>query len=303
MEKSKSALLALPYNFHHEVCFNNCRIHHGEKLYKCTGCNIALYCTTLCQKEHWYSTHREHCKFLNGTKKLPTQCFHDDDNCLDCQGTNSHSIAHKTCPYKIIKRPTELYKNKFFRCLMNTKNNQSYSRKDLVKIQTMNLPVELGEYTGSYVDSIDRTLGEAITISGNLIHLKYSKSSFHENVLKVVDFLMNIRVVYWRSLMSNKSQLFPILFHWNWNEHLANIMFHLSFTGITGASCCFEIPELIGLNKPKDHCSKASLSLCLFPLFSTFGASSYDEIIKMNIITFLSWLKLVVKVKCVTKYL
>ena len=73
-----------------------------------------------------------------------------------------------------------MYKFSLFQRLMNMKFDNMQS-KDQVKMHTMNLPFELGEFTGNYVDSTDRTLAEAIIISGNLTHEK-STSSFKENI-------------------------------------------------------------------------------------------------------------------------
>merc|ERR1719300_1687746 len=90
-------------------------------------------------------------------------------------------------------------------------NNQSLTKIDLVKIQTMNLPFELGELSGNYVDSTDRTFGEAMTILGNILP-EESLPCFEENISKLVFYFMALRVEYWRCLMSNKSQLFPYFF-------------------------------------------------------------------------------------------
>ena len=98
-------------------CFNWCVIIHSNKLFKCSGCKIAVYCSKLCQKEHWYRSHKKDCKFLNGTSKLPDECFHDDNDCEDCKKEPGSELV-KGCPYRNMKGSTEFYRRNLFHQLL-----------------------------------------------------------------------------------------------------------------------------------------------------------------------------------------
>ena len=38
-------------------------------LRRCTRCYAVAYCGKECQEEHWHKVHKNHCKYLGGTKK------------------------------------------------------------------------------------------------------------------------------------------------------------------------------------------------------------------------------------------
>ena len=167
------------------ACFNSCRIIHSETLSKCGGCKIAVYCSKLCQKEHWLSTHKKHCNFLNGKRKLPEGSFHHNEKkCYNCITTRSDTVEeNKVCPYTTIKDSTEGYKIVLYNALMfytNTNNDpisstSGYTLKDYLMLERMNLPFQLGEFTGTYEDRIDQSLGEIVVLVVKIMNSNFEQ--------------------------------------------------------------------------------------------------------------------------------
>jgi len=200
-------------------CYNNCKIIHSKSLSKCSGCKIALYCSKLCQKEHWLAGHKIHCQFLSGKAKLPENCIHDDMKCEECKHwLGSEEV--KGCPYKNLENSLEKYKKLCYDHLRNQlcDNHLQHTGKSIFEtncpcciatVERMNIPFQLGELTGNYIDKIDRTLGQMVTILGNILQsdipqeIKASLRTANANV-------MNNRAFYWSSLMSNRSKMHPI---------------------------------------------------------------------------------------------
>jgi len=182
-------------------CFNTCRIIHSQSLSKCAGCRIAVYCSKLCQKEHWHSAHKQHCNFLNGNRKLSNDSFHDDSNCRECtEGSSSETV--KGCPYKNVFNSLEMYKKLLFDSLLSRKEKLTgYSEEDEKTILKMNLPFQLGELTGNYLDNTDKALGEMITIAANIEQANFFDSN--DDILVVLMNLFVLRAIYWSSLLKN----------------------------------------------------------------------------------------------------
>ena len=55
---------------------------------KCTRCHVVAYCGEECQEEHWNKLHKDHCKYLAGTKEAK-HSEHNKDTCKTCIASNS----------------------------------------------------------------------------------------------------------------------------------------------------------------------------------------------------------------------
>ena len=67
----------------------NCAIYDWKQpdqsmLKRCTGCREVWYCGKDCQREHWYNTHKNDCKYL-AQKKVLTNAVHGEASCLVCK--------------------------------------------------------------------------------------------------------------------------------------------------------------------------------------------------------------------------
>ena len=51
---------------------------------RCARCKILHYCSKECQTEHWLKVHKNHCKYLSGSKVLK-ESSHDPNSCRFCQ--------------------------------------------------------------------------------------------------------------------------------------------------------------------------------------------------------------------------
>jgi len=195
-----------------KTCFNNCRIYRGPTTFRCSGCHIAMYCSRICQKEHWYIAHKVHCKFLSGTKKHPDMCFHNDRSCRECQFVDYPSFFIKGCPYKEYDNTTQMYKQLLL-CKLMGKPERKFSKHELVMLKKLNLPFELGEITNNYVDNIDRTFGEMITILAHInMSVCISRHKFRRYVYAALVYVVNQRAVYWDSIIKNNSSMYYCCF-------------------------------------------------------------------------------------------
>jgi len=177
-------------------CYNHCRIKCGHKLYRCSGCKMALYCSKLCQKEHWYSGHNMHCKFLSGSRKLSNEHFKD------------YSKKKKICPFQKIMNCSKLFKAMLFNRLHGIYDSKyKYSEQEQILMDKMNLPFELGENTGRYIDKIDKTFGELMAI---LATVGTADLSLHGRCLTHFSLILFQRIWYWGLILQNATQLFPL---------------------------------------------------------------------------------------------
>ena len=55
-----------------------------SEIKRCSRCKFLHYCSVQCQKEHWVKVHKNHCKYLGGTKRLPLS-WHDSARCPGCR--------------------------------------------------------------------------------------------------------------------------------------------------------------------------------------------------------------------------
>ena len=135
----------------------NCMTY--QQKFCCKGCGFALYCSQVCQKEHWKSLHRSHCKYLTGKEKLAGS----SDNCVSCKKTSvDYKQLHKkdspgmACYFKYFESEHNLFKKEFVKLL---RNNMNSSKTTSEKYEgSSNFPFEFGEITGNYIDYLDKLL-------------------------------------------------------------------------------------------------------------------------------------------------
>ena len=127
-------------------CANFCKLILGHKLYDCSGCKVVSYCSKLCQREHWFTAHKNHCKFLNGSRKLCQDVFHDDTNCKECK-KNPDTEKVKGCPYRNSKWITmEYYKMHLYGHLdvnLDKRSEEEMFKRASFALDIINLPFQL----------------------------------------------------------------------------------------------------------------------------------------------------------------
>jgi len=187
------------------------------KLSRCSKCKLAIYCSALCKKEHWYTTHSKHCKYLSGEEKKDGD--HDERKCRTCrdmvrkpQRYSGEAGTLVVCPFKsnkahsICKDVVKMMASQLVHHLQNVWDFGYRGDEDVGTNLQINLPFELGELTGNYVDEVDRTLGDMTTLAAT-IDLKHCEV---QNWL-IVSEIMKTRTFYWSCLLSRHEEFF-----YNW---------------------------------------------------------------------------------------
>jgi len=207
--------------FKHEPCkvscFNRCKMGlKNSATLRCSACQVAYYCSDLCQKEHWYKSHKNHCKFLSGKKELPQHCFHDDGNCARCESELVSENKLSPCPYRRINNSAMSYKKSVLLSLRRRNiychwtwdenlNTVPLSDHEQMLFKKMNLPFELGELTGKYVDKVDQVFAELITLTAYLDLLLGDAVSWQlkGNCESLSNTLVKLRGGYWATRMKH----------------------------------------------------------------------------------------------------
>ena len=88
-----------------DTCYN-CEVYDWKcdmkNLKKCMGCKMVVYCSRICQLEHWNKIHRKQCKYLAGTK-VHRDRVHTEDNCPKCKLMKSKDKKSKEKEFRNIK--------------------------------------------------------------------------------------------------------------------------------------------------------------------------------------------------------
>ena len=163
-----------------ETCFNCMKSNDGDsvKLSRCSKCKIAFYCSTLCMKEHWYKVHGKHCKYLAGDEKM-VGADHEEKKCKVCKDMSRKPHKYRgtvvQCPFKIKK--DSLFKNAT-KTMSRVLLHQLQNGWDITALEDefvnqpanflINLPFQLGELSGNYVDKVDKALGHMFTLAASI---------------------------------------------------------------------------------------------------------------------------------------
>ena len=194
---------------HGPLCFNRCKLSEAPNFH-CKRCNIAVYCSDLCQKEHWHLGHKAECEFLRGKEELSKNSFHDDKKCKRCK-KKFDRMKVIPCPYWKIKKSTQFYEEYLFRDLYyGAASKNPLPVKGLYLFNRMNIPFQLGEFTGNYVTPIDQIFGDMLTLCACFdIH-----DEWYSHPSQRLDFIiMRLRVMHWSYILNNNDVLSEVLLH------------------------------------------------------------------------------------------
>lgn len=176
----------------------NCKT--TKQKFRCKGCGFALYCSKICQKEHWKSLHVSHCKYLAGKKTAPGS-VHTQDSCESCkkQCVDYKDLVKKDLPGLACHIKMMVYKGD--RQSMAKYNwNYKNADKDTTTIDIVNMPFEFGEITGSYLDYMDKLLGTLSCLICILV-LRYPT---HEKIKDLSGIIVNFRAYHWLVSMQTR---------------------------------------------------------------------------------------------------
>ena len=182
----------------------NCRTY--QQRFRCRGCGYALYCSKVCQKEHWKYLHGSHCKYLIAKKKL-AGAEHPSPSCVSCK---KQSVDYKNlqkqdssgmgCCLKEFDNDLRIFKNYFDKLLMFNMDVRRSMETQTITRSNYNLPFEFGEITGKYIDYFDKLLAYLQSLACHLLH-RYPQTK----ELKEVSFmLLNYRAIHWAASCQTK---------------------------------------------------------------------------------------------------
>ena len=170
-------------------CFNCLEDEDGTiKLSQCSKCKVAQYCSPVCQKEHWLTTHKKHCKYLAGEAKFPGWEEHDASDCFACK-----DAKQALTKYTNVKSEHSLCEADKGDVMKKWFMAQNYGGNG-----SMELPFSLGEVTSNYLDVTDKMLAASATLLYNMGHREKQDC---RTLLKLVYQVLLKRVNYWNSLL------------------------------------------------------------------------------------------------------
>jgi len=134
-----------------------------DHLQRCTGCREVWYCDEMCQKEHWYNTHKKQCKYLSN-KKVLSNAKHEEASCLMCKEEA-----------RVGKEEMTKQSNPTLPCTMSRANKELMSIDESFPEFHETLPyVALAEMTGVFHTKLECLL---VTIMRILVKMKMIKHS------------------------------------------------------------------------------------------------------------------------------
>eukprot|EP00092_Neocalanus_flemingeri_P006676 GFUD01007210.1.p1 GENE.GFUD01007210.1~~GFUD01007210.1.p1 ORF type:complete len:314 (-),score=41.86 GFUD01007210.1:145-1086(-) len=208
-----------------DTCYNCMKCNDGDtvKLSRCSKCKLAFYCSKLCMKEHWYTTHSKHCKYLLGDARQ-NGTDHDESKCRTCKDMSRKPLKYSGMPGTLVGCPYKRSKDSLCKNAMKTMSrlllhhlqagwHEDYHGGEMLhgafnlpaNLQ-INLPFELGELTGNYVDKVDKALGEMALLAASIDLQDCEVPNWILN-----SEIMKIRTFYWSCLLSRNARFF---IHW-----------------------------------------------------------------------------------------
>jgi len=173
---------------------------------RCSGCHLMTYCDKDCQKEHWQKVHKQHCKFLNGSKPVENS-GHKEESCGLCIGEKIACVDELTNR----KSPkTDCHIEGVIWGMKNRLGNvfgfhgEGKSCKCSLDF-SCELPFPLGEVSGQYVGKgIDGMLAHAIKIVNAMVIKDSSeRGRKNETLIQLFWNLIDFRSVLWRHILVN----------------------------------------------------------------------------------------------------
>jgi len=206
-------------------------------LKRCSGCHLAVYCSEMCQKEHWINNHKRMCKILSGKKKIETQT-HSLESCKTCNSKIDFILKEKNsyntpCGLDTI----QIYLVNHYWLQFGYHNEAvckcSPEKKRLI-MMTMQFPMKtpftMGELSGEYLGWIDQYLS---VLAGYIVSIeeKYEKEieslGIKSRLNEIAMFIAGNRASYWYFVTNEKSRAM--------SEVLFTQRFHSISTNLRGA--------------------------------------------------------------------
>ena len=156
----------------------------NDQKFGCSSCHIARYCSEICQKEHSKLLHGSHCKYLSG-KKLLRGTTHNQEKCKMCRNESG-----KACWIQTHDKDLEIFRN---RCISMAKSKYNTDWKNV------NLPFQLGEVSGKYIDFLDKLL----SYLQGLLSILMSQYPEHVcgNLVELLKNVVSFRAAHWAMAM------------------------------------------------------------------------------------------------------
>eukprot|EP00092_Neocalanus_flemingeri_P086984 GFUD01109681.1.p1 GENE.GFUD01109681.1~~GFUD01109681.1.p1 ORF type:complete len:473 (-),score=97.23 GFUD01109681.1:35-1453(-) len=143
----------------YSCCFNCSKDNKSLKLSQCSKCKVAMYCSNVCQNEHWLTTHKKHCKYLAGEVKFPGWEEHNPRTCHTCMDVKMkpEKYREEQSEYMLCVRKGESFLQEHFSLLLGGGTG------------SLELPFSLGEMSGTYLDIADELLSAEAALLENIL--------------------------------------------------------------------------------------------------------------------------------------
>jgi len=233
----------------------NCR--ETEQKFRCTGCGLALYCSNICQKEHWKSLHGSHCKFLSGKKSLPG-AVHTYDTCTSCKNESAdYNHLHKKDSSGMACHLKMLGSDVFMRSFIFSSKYQMNFKIPMTNIpisSSVNFPIEFGEITGHYLDYLDKLFSMLLSL---LCHLRFRYPKVNR-VAELLKLVTNFRGYHWSNALKTgviserinlTMEFIRFLYSGDWILELNEVLgkFESQTSGVTAWNSFMFLYEMLGV--------------------------------------------------------
>ena len=192
------------------ICWN-CRTE--DERFCCKGCNIARYCSQICQEEHWRAVHTSHCKYLAGEKTAQGSSHTKD--CRTCKmQTSDYKHLQKrnktglACHLKMVDKKGKDDFIQAFIAIAKYHGDYDKMAEHLWDYYGgrgqyfVNPPFGFGEITGTYLDYLDKLLGMLQCLYCFLVHRYPGNIELGEIKLR----MLSVRAFHWVSCMQTTVQ-------------------------------------------------------------------------------------------------
>eukprot|EP00092_Neocalanus_flemingeri_P017939 GFUD01019412.1.p1 GENE.GFUD01019412.1~~GFUD01019412.1.p1 ORF type:complete len:469 (+),score=115.25 GFUD01019412.1:61-1467(+) len=169
----------------YSCCFNCPKDNESHKLSQCSKCKVAMYCSKVCQKEHWLTTHKKHCKYLAGEVKFPGWEEHNPRTCHTCRD---------------VRMKPEKYREEQSEYLLCVRNSEPFLQELFSRMLgggtgCVELPFSLGEMSGTYLDITDELLSAEAVLLENIVFRNNGNGA--QAAKELWSEVQSARVVHW----------------------------------------------------------------------------------------------------------
>jgi len=226
-------------------------IEEREEFKRCSQCLLLTYCDKDCQKEHWNSVHKHHCRFLSG-RKLPANSKHNPKSCTRCVEERKASIHElrdanspvTSCHIELVLISMKIQLGTVFE--FHGKGRTCGCSQDCVEA-ACELPFSLGEVSGEYIgEGMDELMAHAIRLACAMEKKKESEAG-----KMLIGELLSARSVLWsRFLIFGEQEVYlprelfrPIF------DRLEDLEKHFGFANAWWKALKFTVHFIEHLNK------------------------------------------------------